>query len=300
MPRPKPWRSGKRRGTCGNPSQAEGARSPAVPPCGMGYVLRLARRRADIAEATLIRTNIGFRRRFQMAPRQRNQRVATGRPQRSDHGNVVAARAIERVRIGIGIRSYAVDFLRKLLDCLDETGIAADLVQCAVKMQIAVEDVEQVPAVDCHAVLALDFIELVDVGARHGKWQDSHRHDLQFFAYRVDLHDLLWGEVAHHRAAIWDALNNALFLELEKSQPNVGTVRVELLAKVLLDEPFTRMAPAQYDVLFEPRCDELGNGRSPRAAFCRYFTQAPFRRRGCAALCRLFSECPVHGHGETH
>src|ERR1700681_662422 len=192
-----------------------------------------------------------------MAPRQRNQRVATGRPQRSDHGNVIATRAIERVRVGIGIRSYAVDLLRELLDRLDETSIAAQLIQCAVKMQVAVEDVEQITAVDCRAVFALDLIELFDVGAGAGEWQNSHCHDLQFFAYRVDLHDLLRGEVTHHRAAIWDALNNALFLELEKSQPNVGTVRVELLAKVLLDEPLTRVPPAQHNVFFEPRCDEL-------------------------------------------
>src|SRR6202023_2714971 len=98
---------------------------------------------------------------------------------------------------------------------------------------------------------------------------------------------------------IRDARNNALFLELEKSQPNVGTVRIELLAKVLLDEPLTRMTPTQHDVFFEPRCDELGDGRSPRAAFYRDFTQASLRRRGCAALRRLFSQCPVHGHGET-
>src|SRR5580704_17270047 len=234
-----------------------------------------------------------------MAPRQRDQFIAIRSPQRGDHGNVVATRAIERVRVGIGIRSYTVDLLCELLDRVDETGIAAEFVQCAVKMQIAVEDVEQITAVDCRAVLALDFIELVDVGARHGKWQNSHRHDLQVFAYRVDLHDLLRGEVAHHRAAIWDALTNALFLELEKSQPNVGTVRVELLAKVLLDEPLTRMTPTQHDVFFEPRRDELGDGRSPRAAFYRYLAQASLRRRGCAAQRRLFSQCSVRGHGET-
>src|SRR6202030_2679371 len=51
MPRPKPWRSGKRQGTCGNPSQSEGARSSAVPHYRMRCILRLARRRADIAKA---------------------------------------------------------------------------------------------------------------------------------------------------------------------------------------------------------------------------------------------------------
>jgi len=72
-----------------------------------------------------------------------------------------------------------------------------------------------------------------------------------------------------------------------------------LPAKVLLDEPLTRMASTQHDVFFEPRRDELGDGRSPRAAFRRDFTQASLRRRGRAARRRLFSQCPVHGHGET-
>jgi hypothetical protein len=76
-------------------------------------------------------------------------------------------------------------------------------------------------------------------------------------------------------------------------------VRVELLAEVLLDEPLARMTPTQYDFFFEPRCDELGDGRSPRAAFRRHFAQGSFRRRGSAALRRLFSQCPVHGHGEA-
>src|SRR5580693_5363955 len=113
MRRPKPWRSGKRQATCGNPSQAEGARSSAVPLYRMRRVLRLARRRADIAEATLIGADIGLGRRFQMAPRQRDQRVAIGRPQRSNHADVVAPRTVERIRIGIGIGSYAVDLLRE-------------------------------------------------------------------------------------------------------------------------------------------------------------------------------------------
>src|ERR1700730_16400820 len=104
---------------------------------------------------------------------------------------MVATRTIERIRIGIGIRSYAVDLLRELLDRLDETGIAAQLIQGAVKMQVAVEYVEQIAAVDCCAVLALDFVELVDVAPRDGKWQNSNRHDLQFFADCVDFRDLL-------------------------------------------------------------------------------------------------------------
>src|SRR5258708_29797924 len=126
-----------------------------------------------------------------MAPGERNQRVAIRSAQRGDHADMIAPRPIERIRVGVGIGSYAVDLLRELLDRLDEARIAAQLVQCPVKVQVAVEYVEQITAVDRRAVLALDFIELVDVAARHGKWQDSHRHDLQFLAYRIDLRYLL-------------------------------------------------------------------------------------------------------------
>src|SRR5260370_11173078 len=113
------------------------------------------RRRPSIAKATLIRAYIGLRRGLQMAPRERDQLLAIRRPQRSDNRNVVAARTIESIRESIGIRSDAVDLLRKLLDRLDEACIAAQLVHCAVKMQGAVEYRQQIAAVDGLAMLPL-------------------------------------------------------------------------------------------------------------------------------------------------
>src|ERR1700676_2675069 len=142
-----------------------------------GYrVLGLAYRRPDIAEATLIRANIGFRRRRQMASRQRDQLVAIRITQRGDHADVVAARPIERVRVGIGIRPDAVDLLPELFDGLDETGIAAQLIQGPVKMKVAVKYRQQITAVDRRTVLALNVLELVDVAAGDGERQNSNGH----------------------------------------------------------------------------------------------------------------------------
>ena len=185
-----------------------------------------------------------------MAPRERDQLLAIRRPQRSDNRNVVATRTIESIRESIGIRSDAVDLLRKLLDRLDEACIAAQLVQCAVKMQVAVEYRQQIAAVDGLAMLALDFIEPVDVTAGNGERQNSNRHDLQFLTYRVDFHNLLRREVAHHRAAIWNALTNPFFLELEKSKADVGAMSVKLLAEILLDQPLSRVASTQHYIFF--------------------------------------------------
>ena len=88
------------------------------------------------------------------------------------------------------------------------------------------------------------------------------------------------------------------FFEFEKSQPNVGTVRVELLAQILLDQPLTRVAPAEHDFFFQPRGNQFGNGRSARAALGRDFAQLSFRRCGCAARRRLLPQCPAYGHGQ--
>ena len=53
-----------------------------------------------------------------MAPRERDQLFAIGSAQRRDNTNVVTARTIERIRVGIGIRSDPIDLLRELLDRL--------------------------------------------------------------------------------------------------------------------------------------------------------------------------------------
>src|SRR5271166_3864769 len=99
-------------------------------------------------------------------------------------------------------------------------------------------------------MLTLDCIEVVDIAAGDGKWQDSNRHNLQLFAYRVDRGHFFRSEVAHNCAAIGNSLDDPLFLEFEKSEPDVGAVGVELLAEILLDQAFTWVTPAQDDVLF--------------------------------------------------
>ena len=76
-------------------------------------------------------------------------------------------------------------------------------------------------------------------------------------------------EVTHDRAAIGDSLNNPLFFEFEERKPDVGTMRVELLTEILLDQPLARMTPAKDDVLFQAGRDDTGDGRLPRAAFRR-------------------------------
>src|ERR1039458_9091889 len=176
-----------------------------------------------------------------MAPRERNQRVAIRTPQRCDHFDVVTTRTIERIGEGIGIKSDPIDLLREQLDRFDETCIAAQLKQSPVKIKVAVEYRQQIAAVDRSAVLALDVIELVDIAACNGEGQDSNCHDLQFLAYRVDFCHFVRREVAHDRAAVRNSLDDALFLEFEEGEPHVGTVRVELLAEILLDQPLARV-----------------------------------------------------------
>src|ERR1700692_3889877 len=202
-----------------------------------------------------------------MASRQRDQLVAIRITHRGDHADVVAARSIERVRVGIGVRPDSVDLLSELLDGLDETGIAAQLIQGPVKMKVAVKYRQQITAVDRRTVLALDVLELVDVAAGDGERQNSNGHDLQFFAYGVDLRDFFRREVADHRPAIGNTLNNPLFLQFEKGEADVGAVRVELLAQILFDQALARMASAQHDVFFEARRNALGGGRPAHAAF---------------------------------
>src|SRR5580658_4675356 len=77
-------------------------------------LLRLAHRWPDITKAALICAYIGLGRRFQMASGECNQLVAVRSAQRSNHGDVIAARPIERVSVGVGIRPDAVNLLSEL------------------------------------------------------------------------------------------------------------------------------------------------------------------------------------------
>src|SRR5665811_1515549 len=67
--------------------------------------------------------------------------------------------------------------------------------------------------------------------------------------------------------AVRNSLDDVLFLEFEEGEPHVGTVRVELLAEILLNQSLARVTPTQHDVLFQARRDDIGDGRLPRAAF---------------------------------
>ena len=67
------------------------------------------------------------------------------------------------------------------------------------------------------------------------------------------------------------------FFEFEESKSYVGTMRIELFAEILLDQPLPRVTPTQHDVLLQARRDNTGNGRLPRTALSRN-TGGPRRR----------------------
>src|SRR6202142_755661 len=133
------------------------------------------------------------------------------------------------------------------------------------KIEVAIKYCEQIATVDRSAVLALNVIELVDIASPDGEGQNSDSHNLQFLAYRVDFCHFVRREVTHNCAAVRNSLDDPLFLEFEECQPHVGTMRVELLAEILLDQSFARVTSTQYDVLFQAGCDDIGDGRRTRA-----------------------------------
>src|SRR5256885_2306971 len=80
-------------------------------------------------------------------------------------------------------------------------------------------------------------------------------------------------ELAHDRAAVGNALNDPLLFQLEESEADAGAMGIKLLAKVLLDQPFARMAPAEHDVLLEPPGDHSGDRTLARRMFCKRLVQ---------------------------
>src|SRR5215471_6970540 len=143
---------------------------------------------------------------------------------------MVTSRTMERFGKSVGIGANAVDFLRKVLDRVDQTGIAAKPEQGAVEMQIGVKHREHVAVVDRGAVLLLELVEFGELACGGGKRENPYRHDLQL--------------LAHGGAAIGDALNDTLLLELEQRQAYVTAMGVEAVAQILLDQPLARMTPA--------------------------------------------------------
>ena len=116
---------------------------------------------------------------------------------------------------------------------------------------------------------------LDDVGVRHRKRQDAHRHHLEFLAHVVDLADLARLQIAHDRAAVRDPLDDAHLFQFEQREPDVAAMGVEIRAQVLLDQPLARVPAAEHDVFLEL------SGRSGRRSTAR----AP-RPRSPRATCR--------------
>jgi hypothetical protein len=63
---------------------------------------------------------------------------------------------------------------------------------------------------------------------------------------------------AYQRPAIWDALYQALFFELEQSQSHITAMGLEQIAKVLLDQALPRLTSPKYDVLLDALGDDGG------------------------------------------
>jgi hypothetical protein len=85
-------------------------------------------------------------------------------------------------------------------------------------------------------------------------------------------------------------LNDAFLLELEQRKPNVTAVGVEAVAKILLYETLARVAPAEYDVLFQAGRNNVGQGFFARGLFA-YAMLGPHLRS--LRQCR-----PPDAHGE--
>src|SRR5258708_7990341 len=89
------------------------------------------------------------------------------------------------------------------------------------KMQIAVENSEQVAGVDRCAVLSLEFGELIDIAFGDGERENADGHDLQLLAHCIDLSHLLRREVANNGATARNTLDNSLLSELQHTQSTI-------------------------------------------------------------------------------
>ena len=141
-------------------------------------------------------------------------------------------------------------------------------------------------------MLPLQVLQPGDVGGGDRKRDDAHRHHLEFLAHRVDFLDLQRRQPAHHGAAIGDALDQPLLLQLEQRQPHVAAVGVEEVAKVLLDQPLARLAASEHDVFL----DAAGNRHRRRDLACGRGRLARFRglcfqlsQRLCGHCCLVIS-----------
>ena len=156
---------------------------------------------------------------------------------------MVAPRLFKRFGKRVSVKSNSVDLLLKSLDDFDQARVTAKLEQRLVEVEVGVEHGEHVVIADRSCVSRLDFFECGKPRRRNRKRQNPHCHNFQFLAHGIDLHHLLGCEIAHDGAAIGNTPDDALFFQLEQSEPNVTAVCVELFAKILLDEALTRVTP---------------------------------------------------------
>ena len=123
-------------------------------------------------------------------------------------------------------------------------------------------------------MLALELFQPVNILLRDRKGDDADRHDFEFFTDRVDFLDLGGGKPANHRAAVGNALHQALLLQLEKREPDIAAMGLKQVAEVLLDEALPRLPPPENNVFL----DAPANDRGCRGFARRRCDLAGFRR----------------------
>src|SRR6185312_12833354 len=177
---------------------------------------------------------------------------------------MVTARPVERLWKGIGVKPDAVDLAREQVDRLNQTGVAAQPEQKLVKAEVTVKHREQVTGNHGRGVLPLQFLQTFDILRADRKWNDADRHHFQLFTNRIDFPHLERRQPAHHGAAVGDALDQALFLELEQRESHIAAVGLEQIAQILLDQTLPRLTSPQHDVLLDAPGDEDSRGRLAR------------------------------------
>src|ERR1700690_393178 len=103
---------------------------------------------------------------------------------------------------------------------------------------------------------ALQFLQPLDIISGNRERDDADRHNLQLLPTPLDFPPLFRSQAADQRAAVWNALHQPLFFELEQGQPNVTTMGLKQLAEVQLNQPLARLAPSKDDVLLDALGDD--------------------------------------------
>ena len=100
------------------------------------------------------------------------------------------------------------------------------------------------------------------VGARPGRL--GRAQPFQHHAALGDGHSLLHRHGPDAGAPVRDAFHQAYLFKLEKRQPHIAAMGVELFAEILLDQALLRLTPPEHDILLDTPCDHEGRRRLPR------------------------------------